>query len=321
MDALIELLADGEFHAGDELGERLAVSRAAVWKQIQKLVQMGIEVQSVKGKGYRLVAPIELLSKDVILQRLGEVETELLSEIVLLHQTTSTNDIATAMAAKGSGSGVVIMAEQQTSGRGRRGRAWVSPYGCNLYISCIWEFFQGAAALEGLSLATGVAITRAFSALGIAGAKLKWPNDVLIDGKKISGILLEMTGDPSGRCQVVVGVGINHKLPLSAGAAIDQPWCRVDDIAPGVSRNVLAAEVVSQLLRMLSSFQREGFSAFRSEWESLDQFRGAEVIIKTGAAEIGGIADGVDATGGLRLITGQGLQIMKGGELSLRAAG
>jgi len=318
MDRLLELLADGEFHGGDELGGQLSVSRAAVWKQIQKLEQLGLEVQSVKGKGYRLAAPLELLREDHIRSQMLPRAVQLLRGLQLHSQVASTNDLASSLASKSSGSGWVILAEQQTAGRGRRGRHWVSPFGCNLYLSCIWEFFQGAAALEGLSLATGVAVVNAFKAMGIEDAKLKWPNDILIGNAKVSGILLEMTGDPSGRCQVVVGVGVNHKLPLIAATSIDQPWTRIDDVLPGLSRNRLAAEVISQILIMLDEFQRHGFSAFREQWESLDQYRGAEVVIKTGADDIEGIADGVDTTGGLRLLTAHGVQIMKGGELSLR---
>lgn len=318
MDKLLELLADGEFHGGDELGAQLSVSRAAVWKQIQKLEQLGLEVLSVKGKGYRLAAPLELLSEESIRAQMLPRAAQLLRGLQLHSQVPSTNDLASSLASKSSGSGWVILAEQQTAGRGRRGRHWISPFGCNLYLSCIWEFFQGAAALEGLSLATGVAVVKAFEALGIRGARLKWPNDILIGNAKVSGILLEMTGDPSGRCQVVVGVGINHKLPLAAAVGIDQPWTRIEDVHPGLSRNRLAAEVISQLLIMLEEFQLNGFSAFKDQWESLDQYRGAEVLIKTGADDIAGVADGVDATGGLRLLTDRGIQIMKGGEMSLR---
>lgn len=318
MEALLELLADGEFHAGDELGARLNISRAAIWKQIHKLGQMGVEVQSIKGKGYRLLEPLELLKRDSILGSLPAGVRGLLNGLELLYQTTSTNDVAMALASRSAGSGMVVLAEQQTAGRGRRGRPWVSPFGCNLYLSVVWEFFQGAAALEGLSLAAGVAVVRALKATGVTEARLKWPNDILVDDKKISGILLEMTGDPCGRCQVVLGAGVNHKISRTAAIEIDQPWCRLDDLNPGISRNQLAAAVISELLGMLDCFQREGFSAFRDEWESLDRYRGAQVQIRTGAHDIVGMADGVDSTGGLRLLTEQGMQIIKGGEMSLR---
>lgn len=210
------------------------------------------------------------------------------------------------------------MAEQQTAGRGRRGRQWISPFGANLYLSCVWEFFDGAAALEGLSLATGVAVAEALDTLGVSGISLKWPNDVLLSESKLAGILLEMTGDPSGRCQVVLGIGVNHRMPPALATAIEQKWARLDDTNPGISRNVLAARIISNVLLMLQSFEEEGFAPFQPRWQALDAFYGRNVVIKTGAADIEGVADGVDRTGGLRLLTPHGLQVMKGGEVSLR---
>lgn len=318
MEALIKHLSDGEFHAGDELGALLGVSRAAVWKQIQKLEGVGLDVQSVKGKGYRLSQPIELLNEELIRQQLDPTARRLLISLHTLFQTTSTNDVAMSSVASGAQSGFACLAEQQTSGRGRRGRQWVSPFGSNLYLSVVWEFFNGAAALEGLSLATGVAVAEALTDLGVVGVQLKWPNDLLLHGAKLAGILLEMTGDPSGRCQVVLGIGINHRMPPMAARQIDQAWTRVDEHCPGISRNALTAAVISRVLLMLEQFQQEGFAPFRERWQALDAFNGRSVVVKTGAADLEGIADGVDATGGLRIQTATGLQIMKGGEVTLR---
>ena len=318
METLIRLLADGEFHTGDALGERLGVSRAAVWKQIQKLDGIGLDVQSVKGKGYRLAQPLELLDQEIILSQLQPATAPLVTALHTLFQTSSTNDVAMSSVASGAPSGFFCLAEQQTAGRGRRGRQWISPFGCNLYMSCVWEFYSGAAALEGLSLATGVAVAEALADLGVGGVQLKWPNDLLIEGSKLAGILLEMTGDPSGRCQVVLGIGINHRMPSQLASQIDQDWTRVDAYQPGISRNALAAMVISKLVSALTLFRAEGFEPFRDRWQALDGYFGKPVVVKTGAADILGIADGVDVTGGLRLLTDSGPQIMKGGEVSLR---
>lgn len=318
MERLIGLLSDGQFHAGNEMGSLLGVSRAAVWKQIQKLEELGLDVQSVKGKGYRLSQPLELLDANQIRAALDPAASDLLRSLDIHTQTGSTNDIAMSMAASGAASGSICMAERQTAGRGRRGRQWVSPFGVNIYLSCVWEFFNGAAALEGLSLATGVAVADALQSLGVHGVSLKWPNDVLLREGKIAGILLEMTGDPTGRCQVVLGIGINHRMPPALAATIEQKWTRLEDDHPGISRNVLAAMTISKLLLMLQTFQTEGFTPFLSRWQVLDSYKGKHVVIKTGAADLEGVADGVDETGGLRLLTASGLQIMKGGEVSLR---
>lgn len=318
MQKLIELLADGQFHPGDELGQLLGISRAGVWKKIQKLQEAGLDVQSVRGKGYRLAYPMEWLQESEIRAALLAEAAPLVKQLEILTLTPSTNDVAMKMAAQGIGSGYICMAEQQTSGRGRRGRQWVSPFGSNLYLSVVWEFYQGAAQLEGLSLATGVAVVDALNHLGVEGVGLKWPNDVLVGQAKLGGILLEMTGDPSGRCQVVLGVGLNHRLPKLASETIDQSWTRVEDIKPGIPRNLLAAEVISQLVLMLRRFSLHGFVAFSERWQQLDLFKGKQAVVKTGAEDVVGIAQGVDSTGGLIIETPSGRQVMKGGELSLR---
>lgn len=317
---LVALLADGGFHGGDELGDALGISRAAVWKQVQKLQDAGLDIQSVRGKGYRLAYPMEWLNADVIKQGMVAPAAALLRELDVRTLVASTNDVAMARAAAGVGSGYVCLAEQQTAGRGRRGRKWISPFGSNLYLSIVWEFFQGAAQLEGLSLATGVAVASALKGLGVPGVGLKWPNDVLVEGSKLCGILLEMTGDPAGRCQVVLGVGVNHRLPPVVAAQIDQAWVRLEDLKPGLGRNELAAVVLAELLGMLERFSREGFQAYREQWQQLDVYAGREVVIKTGTTDLPGIARGVDSSGGLLLeVMGQ-IQVIKGGEMSLRPA-
>lgn len=312
------LLADGQFRGGDELGEALGVSRAAVWKQIQKLQDSGLDIQSVRGKGYRLAYPMEWLNAEQICSQMDERPRLLLTDLDIRALATSTNDVAMSRAAEGVGSGYVCLAEQQTSGRGRRGRPWVSPFGSNLYLSIVWEFHQGAAQLEGLSLATGVAVAKALKWLGVPSVGLKWPNDLLVGGAKLSGILLEMTGDPAGRCQVVLGVGVNHRLPFSVAQTIDQSWARLEDFRPGIGRNLLASVVLSELLKMLDVFSQRGFAAFQNEWQELDVYADQEVVIKTGAADIVGVARGVDRTGGLKLESSGSIQVIKGGEMSLR---
>ena len=318
MQELIALLADGQFRGGDELGSALGVSRAAVWKQVQKLQDVGLDVQSVRGKGYRLSYPLEWVEAPLVKSQLHGNAAALLTELDIHKLVTSTNDIAMQKAAQGVGSGYVCIAEQQTAGRGRRGRNWVSPFASNLYLSIVWEFYQGAAQLEGLSLATGVAVASALSRLGVPSVGLKWPNDLLVDGAKLSGILLEMTGDPAGRCQVVLGVGVNHRLPAMAANKIDQAWARLEDFRPGIGRNLLAAAVLSELLLMLEGFSKSGFAAFQEQWSALDVYANKDVVIKTGSADMVGVARGVDSTGGLVLETSLGRQVIKGGELSLR---
>lgn len=314
----IELLADGEFHSGEELGEQLGVSRAAVWKQLQKLTEFGLDVHTVRGKGYRLMGGIELLSEPLIRREMSPIALEYLTQLELFDVIASTNDIMLDHAKKGVASGAVCLAEQQTAGRGRRGRNWASPYGRNIYLSCLWHFYQGAATLEGLSLAVGVAVAKALKASGVPAVQLKWPNDVLIGGAKVAGVLLEMTGDASGHCQVVVGIGVNLAMSAQAAAFIDQAWTDVSSSGGQVARNQFVALLLNDLLPMLANFQQRGFEPIKAEWEALDAFRDQPVKLTTAATVIEGIARGLDISGGLLLETTEGVRVLKGGELSLR---
>ena len=224
---LLPLLANGEFRSGQDLATALGVSRTAVWKQLNNLAELGLEIESVKGRGYRIPGGLDLLDAAAVQAGLQPQAAGLLAQLELLEATDSTNAEVMRQLTGGAGSGLVCSAEQQSAGRGRRGRQWVSPYGRNLYVSVAWEYQQGAAALEGLSLAVGVGVARALAACGLPPVQLKWPNDILYGGAKLGGILLEMTGDAAGACQVVVGVGLNVAMPAVAAHAIEQDWTDV----------------------------------------------------------------------------------------------
>ncbi|MEO0443550.1 MAG: bifunctional biotin--[acetyl-CoA-carboxylase] ligase/biotin operon repressor BirA [Pseudomonadota bacterium] len=317
---LIQLLSDGEFHSGEEVGQHLGVSRTAVWKQLQKLSAYGLEVQSQKGKGYRLSAPLELLDADAIQQSLNPIFSKELITIEVLVDTDSTSDCAMArVKAGGSAHGYCCFAEYQRKGRGRRGRQWQSPFGRNLYFSLVWEFEGGATVLEGLSLVMGLAIVRALSALGVEGLLLKWPNDILLNKKKLGGILLEMAGDPAGHCQVVIGVGLN--MAMSANQPdIDQPWSNLPAwLNP--SRNALAAAVINAMARILIDYADSGFASYREQWQQFDAFLGQRVRLSAGDQVQEGIAVGVADNGAIILEVEGQRQLAHGGELSLTVAG
>lgn len=317
---LLNALSDGAVHSGAELGELTGVSRAAIWKQLQKLQELsGLEFESIKGRGYRLVGGLELLDGAAINAAISPSALPLLSSLEVHTQIDSTNRQALLRAQEGAHNGHTVLAEHQLAGRGRRGRNWVSPFASNLYLSVLWGFDSGAAALEGLSLAVGVAIVRALSAMGVSDVGLKWPNDVYWQGRKLGGVLLEMVGDAAGRCQVVVGVGINVNMPRQAAPEIDQPWCDLGVVCGHkVSRNQLAAEVLSNLLTVLSQFERDGFAAFRAEWSALDCIAGKPVVLYMGERMLLGTAAGVGDAGALAIDTDTGRQWFHGGEVSLR---
>ncbi len=320
IEEVLKLLADGRFHSGEELGDCLGVSRTAVWKQLKKLEPLGLPLHSVKGKGYCLEGGLELLRPETIVSGLNDNARALLLELDVQTIVDSTNVRAAERVARGNAHGYVCSAEQQTAGKGRRGRPWVSPFGKNIYLSAVWGFDGGIAVLEGLSLAVGVAVVRGLQAAGLEGLRLKWPNDVLWNGRKLAGILLEMTGDVDGYCQVVVGLGVNVTMPPASGATIDQQWVDVQSIIGDCSRNQLMIHILNHLLPMFKEFQAGGFSALRPEWEQLDAYRNCVVELLTPKAAHCGVALGVNDSGAIRVRVDGHERVFSGGEISLRAA-
>lgn len=320
IDSLISLLADGEFHSGEEIGSLLGVSRAAVWKQIQKVENFGLTVESIRGKGYRLSKKIGLLDESLIKANIKETG-HLISELEIHSSIGSTNDRAQEKIRFGCESGVICLAEHQSSGRGRRGRAWVSPFAQNIYMSVIWHFNEGVSQLEGLSLCVGVAVANALTSLGVEGVELKWPNDVHVNGRKISGILIEMSGDADGRCSVVVGVGLNLSLEKEHAISIDQPWTDLSSVIPekvAMNRNLLTSRLIEEIITILREFSLYGFNKFKDQWQQFDSYFGKKVVVHLGGSKIEGVSQGIDERGAILLLTPEGVKTFSGGEISLR---
>ena len=232
----------------------------------------------------------------------------------------STNGYLLARAQDGWPGGAVCLAEQQTAGRGRQGRSWLTPFGASLAYSLLWRFALPPEALSGLSLATGLAVARVLRALGVHEVGLKWPNDVWWQGRKLGGILLE-SGGVAGDFHVVAGVGLNLALPPQQARVIDQPWVNLQDI-PGtvpVSRNELAATLISSLVETFSAFGQSGFADLSAEWARFDQIAGRQVSLHLPNAIVTGIARGVEASGALLLESANGeIKPYIGGEIRLR---
>ncbi len=319
---LIRLLSDGEFHSGEQLGEQLGVSRAAVWKQLQKLESLGIPMEAVKGQGYRLTERLELLDGRAVVAGLSREARPHLTRLFVEETLPSSNAYLRERFAQGAGHGEVCLVEQQSEGRGRRGRTWVTPWGRTLMLSIGWRVEAGIAALEGLSLALGVVLARVLERHG-AAPRLKWPNDVLLkqaDGElgKLAGILVEISGDAAGPCEVVVGMGINVDLPQAFRECIDQPVAAVHDQAPGLSRNALAAALLDELLPLLAGFEQQGFAAWQDEWNARHAYAGCEVEILQRGEREAAIAGDVDEAGNLWVRQGERQRRLAGGEISVR---
>lgn len=319
---VLPLLANGEWRSGQDLADTLGVSRTAVWKQVQQLQRLALRVESARGRGYRIVGGVDLLNPEAVNAALTAPARALLEELLILPQLDSTNAEAMRRIAAGTAGRLVCTAEQQSAGRGRRGRDWVSPFASNLYISAVAGFAGGAAALEGLSLAVGVAVAEALAEAGAPELQLKWPNDLVHNGSKLGGILLEMAGDAAGPCQVVVGVGINVAMPQAAADAIDQRWTDLRTLGGGrtAPRSQLLATVLNHLLPALQSFDAQGFAPWRERWQARDAFANRAVLVTLGEQPLAGTARGVDERGALQLETTTGLRSVYAGEVSLRAA-
>jgi BirA family biotin operon repressor/biotin-[acetyl-CoA-carboxylase] ligase len=313
---ILQVLADGRFHSGEDLAQQFKVTRATIWNAIGYAETLGIEVFSVRGRGYKLPQPIEFLDENAVLKAIGEQRAWFKLEV--LNEVTSTNTYL--MQSKVAAHATCVAAHVQTSGKGRRGRTWVSQIGASLTFSLLWRFQCGAAALSGLSLAVGVALMRALTSVGVNHAQLKWPNDVLVDGKKLAGILIELQGDLEGPSAAVIGVGVNLNLPKNVLNSIDQPAIDLASVsATPVDQNMLLGAVLKHMADVLSIFEEHGFIGLRDEWLSYHAYEKKPVrMLLPNGTDVQGVVKGVADDGILLVETALGLQRFSSGEISLR---
>ncbi len=309
--AIVSILADGEFHSGEQLGETLGMSRAAINKHIQTLKDWGLDVYTVTGKGYSLAAPIQLLNEEMITQQLNQ------KRIAVVPVIDSTNQyLLERMDSLQSGDACV--AEYQQAGRGRRGRQWFSPFGANLYLSMFWRLEQGPAAAMGLSLVVGIVMAEVLRELGAHDVKVKWPNDLYLNDRKLAGILVELTGKTGDAAQIVIGAGVNLAMRSPDANVINQGWINLQEAGMTIDRNALTAMLVNKWRSSLLEFERDGLAPFIPRWSELDNFIDRPVRLLMGDREILGIARGIDQQGGLLLEQDGELKAWVGGEISLR---
>jgi BirA family biotin operon repressor/biotin-[acetyl-CoA-carboxylase] ligase len=329
--AALKHLTHEQFVSGEAIAQQLGISRATVWQAMRQLEELGLELHKVRRQGYRLARPFDALDAQAIARALGPLAPGY--EITTVNACGSTNSEILSLAALPAGLSRVLATELQTAGRGRRGRAWVSGLGNALTFSVLRNLDVGLAALSGLSLAVGLAVTQALEELGAQGVKVKWPNDVLLQTTeghaKLGGILIELSGDALGPTRAVIGIGLNMRLPEAAREQIGQPAAHATAQLPAdlaqaglqVSRNRLLASILRHLDAVLATFEREGFAALRGAWNARHAYQGSEVVmVNEGRVEKSGVVEGVDASGALRLSTAKGFETVVSGELSLRPA-
>ncbi|HHH45228.1 MAG TPA: bifunctional biotin--[acetyl-CoA-carboxylase] ligase/biotin operon repressor BirA [Gammaproteobacteria bacterium] len=317
---VMELLADGRFHSGEWLGKRLGISRAAVWKHVRALSGAGVGLHAVRGQGYRLASPYQPLQAQRILAELSAGSAARLQDIEILRSVDSTSDHLKRTRTQHDVHRVrACLAEYQSAGRGRRGRRWISPYGSSLYLSLAIPMDESGVRSGGLSLVAAVATLRALQACGVEELGLKWPNDIFYRERKLAGILLDLSGEAGGCYQVIMGIGINIRMPDNAAREIDQPWTDLSQCGAPVERNRLAGAVLDALLKAIAVFNEQGLDNFVRQWRRFDLIADRMVELRNeNTVMAAGIARGVDRQGALLIETDGITQRYHAGEVSVR---
>ena len=318
---LIKSLAAGQFVSGQVLGEQLDISRTAIAKHIKALTDIGLDIYSVTGKGYKLAEPLTLLNKEKII-RLLDIPQENSHDLPLIEVHSlidSTNDYLMRRLPNQLSTGQVCLAEYQSAGRGRRGRQWISPFGSQIYLSMYWYLEQGLSAAMGLSLVTALAVSDAIKAHSDVQVQLKWPNDIYLGGVKLAGILIDLEGQALEPSHCVIGIGLNLNMPEEAGKMIEQKWTDLQSHSKdSVDRNALSAQLISSLHQRLHQYQHTGLTSMLDEWHTYDAFLNKRVKLITGERVTQGICRGVNNQGALLLEVNGLVKPVYGGEVSLR---
>lgn len=302
---ILAKLADGKFHSGEALAKHFDISRARVWQAVDELRNFGLEIAAVTGRGYKIFDGLELLS-DTTIKAHMPAELAQKTELLIYPETSSTNLVLSEKLRQNAiNSGTVCVAEYQSQGRGRLGRAWVSPMASNIYCSVAWQFNQSVPQLMGLSLVAGLAVISALEQMGAKNVGLKWPNDIFWQGRKLGGILVEITGDALGPCDVVIGIGLNVNMPRHI--KIDQAFTDLATVMQcSISRNQLIAYMITALNNYLPRFSQQGFNGFTNEWLKYDILHHQPVKITQLDQILDGLAMGIDERGQLKVnIDGQ----------------
>ncbi len=307
-ELVLSFLAEGGegFTSGEALSGKLGLSRTAVWKCVASLREKGYRIDAVPARGYRLV---EVPDRVTPLELQPLLSTHDLGHVIHFHEALpSTNEAAFRLAQEGAPHGALVIADQQTKGKGRRGRPWSSPPGVNLYFSAILRPDLPPQRAPELTLVAAVAVARALRDAGAKGAAIKWPNDLLIDGRKCAGILTELSAEPDQVHFVVLGVGVNLNLepgdlpPELVPVATSLMQAR----GTRVPRALFAAALLSRLEEALDLHGDEGFAPIQKAWRELSGTLGQTVRVRTERRELVGVAEDVDDMGALLVRTPDG---------------
>lgn len=296
----------GEYISGQEISSLLQVSRAAVWKQVEQLRELGFEIEARRACGYRLLeSPDLLLHADLA----TDLSTLLVGrKICCKNEITSTNQLTQQLAAEGASEGLVVLAEAQTSGRGRLGRRWESPAGVNIYCSVLLKPKIPPHKAPQLTFLTAVAVAETLRELCGLDARVKWPNDVLVGGRKIAGLLNELSAETEQIHSLILGVGIN--VNMTGEQFPDDLRYPATSVQIETGKPQLRLPLVKQLLQRIDShyaeFLAQGFAPLRRRWERLFDLLDRQVEVDLGNRVISGVVGGLEPDGALKLFLPDG---------------
>lgn len=305
--------------SGADLSQKLGISRAAIWSRIEELRTLGYEIEASPHRGYRLLSAPDLLHADDLLSRLGQSHV-IGRDVRVFEETTSTNDVAEKLARDGVKEGVVVFAETQTKGRGRLGRKWISPRGRGLWFSVLLRPQFRPQQTTQLTVAAATALARAIRAQTGLKPEIKWPNDMLIGGKKVAGVLTELSAELDQVKYVILGIGVDVNIEASEFPDDVRPLATSLRIALGrpVNRSELAAAILHELDADYRRIGAGEFEAVANEWEENCATLGRNVSIRIGDRTVHGRAEALDAEGALLVRTQHGrLERIIGGDVTL----
>ncbi|HLB55982.1 MAG TPA: biotin--[acetyl-CoA-carboxylase] ligase [Coxiellaceae bacterium] len=321
LKSVLTLLSDGKRYSGEIIAKKLKMTRAGVWKIIQYANTVGIKINGITRIGYQITHPISFLSPVKIKEHLSKDQKKNIKIIEVFDEIDSTNSYLLQRIYEFSKIPRICLAEQQTDGRGRRGRIWHSPFAQNIYLSLLWKFSLARSDLNGLSLVIAIAIAEVLEKLKMPKKiKIKWPNDIFIDEKKCAGILIETRGEMHDGAQVVIGIGINVNMQASTEKEISQKWTSLSrELNHAIDRNELAAHVIDKVIADIERFDAKGFLPFQFLFEKYDMTFSQEIQIQFDNKSIKGKACGIDQQGRLILMTKEGRMHISIGDVSMQA--
>ncbi|MDW3094087.1 MAG: biotin--[acetyl-CoA-carboxylase] ligase [Gammaproteobacteria bacterium] len=319
---VLSLLDNNQYYSGQALAKRFNVTRATIHNCIVKIESLGIAIERVRGLGYRLAHPLDLLNRSEILKKVSIESRDELKDIHCLQKVDSTNQFAAELGLPQEGRFSVVLSEMQSAGKGRRGRHWVSPYAANIYMSVLWPLQRPLNETGMLSPLLAIGMLNALNSLDVAGLGLKWPNDIYCNGKKLAGLLVECSGEISGGCKMVVGMGVNIYMSQVEGVQIDQQWTDIRSETPQwqFSRNDVAAELINHCYDSLVQFEKDSYNRLNDDWSRWDILKDKRVDLHTANFVQSGMSRGIDNDGCLLLETSKGVEKFSAGDVSLRAS-